>query len=138
LRFVAFDVLVLDGDIICDASYRRRRAALESLGLLGASWCTVRSLDAKPRELLDVGAELHVEGVVAKRVDGAYRPGFVRRLAPSCIGRAGSSSPLGLGGRVAAVDTAGSLRRATTTARSRGPKASRRSKLSRYPAFSLG
>ncbi|MDQ1435068.1 MAG: bifunctional non-ous end joining protein LigD, partial [Actinomycetota bacterium] len=81
LRFVAFDVLVLDGDIICDASYRRRRAALESLGLLGASWCTVRSLDAKPRELLDVGAELHVEGVVAKRVDGAYRPGFVRRLA---------------------------------------------------------
>jgi bifunctional non-homologous end joining protein LigD len=65
VTFVAFDLLVLDGDTICDWSYRCRRAALESLGLVGAGWCTIRSLNAKPRELLDACAELDVEGVVA-------------------------------------------------------------------------
>src|SRR4051812_44060990 len=47
VTFVAFDLLILDGDIICDWSYRHRRAALESLGLVRAAWCTIRPLDAK-------------------------------------------------------------------------------------------
>jgi bifunctional non-homologous end joining protein LigD len=75
VTFVAFDLLVLDDDLICDWSYRRRRAALQSLGLVGAGWCTIRSLDAKPRELLDACSELGVEGVVRKRVESPYRPG---------------------------------------------------------------
>jgi bifunctional non-homologous end joining protein LigD len=78
VTFVAFDLLVLDGDSICDWSYRRRHAALQSLGVVGAAWCTIRSLDAEPRELLDACAELDVEGVVDKRVDTPYRPGSVR------------------------------------------------------------
>jgi len=48
---------------------------LESLALVGPGWCTIRSLDAQPRELLDACAELDVEGVVAKRLDSPYRPG---------------------------------------------------------------
>jgi bifunctional non-homologous end joining protein LigD len=75
VTLVAFDLLVLDGDLICDWTYRRRRAALESLDIVGTGWCTIRSLDAKPRDLLDACAELDVEGVVAKRVDSPYRPG---------------------------------------------------------------
>jgi bifunctional non-homologous end joining protein LigD len=75
VTFVAFDVLVLDSDLICDWSYQRRRAALESLELVGSGWCRIRSLDAKPRELLEACVELDVEGVVAKRVDSPYRPG---------------------------------------------------------------
>jgi bifunctional non-homologous end joining protein LigD len=73
--FCAFDLLVLDGDLVCDWPYLRRRAALEALGVLGPGYCTIRAPNAGPRELLDVCATLGVEGVVAKRVDSPYRPG---------------------------------------------------------------
>jgi bifunctional non-homologous end joining protein LigD len=75
ITFVAFDLLVHDSEVVCDWTCRQRRAALESLDLVGNGWCTVRSLDAQPRELLDACAELDVEGVVAKRMDSPYRPG---------------------------------------------------------------
>jgi bifunctional non-homologous end joining protein LigD len=73
--FCAFDVLVLDGENVCKWSYCERRGALEALGLLGPGWCTIRALDAGPRELLEACAALGVEGVVAKRADSPYRPG---------------------------------------------------------------
>ena len=44
-------------------------------GLSGPSWCTIRALDAGPRELLAACAELGIEGAVAKRADSPYRPG---------------------------------------------------------------
>ena len=72
---VAFDLLVLDGELVCDWPYRRRRAALESLGVLGPRYWTIRALNVGPRELLDARSSLGVEGVVAKRVDSPYRPG---------------------------------------------------------------
>jgi bifunctional non-homologous end joining protein LigD len=73
--FVAFVVLVLGGELVCDWPYRRRRAALESLGVLRPGYCTIRALNARPRELLDACAALDVEGVVAKRADSPYRCG---------------------------------------------------------------
>src|SRR5205085_2826196 len=39
VTFVAFDVLIWDGELICEWSYRQRRTALESLDLLGPGWC---------------------------------------------------------------------------------------------------
>ena len=75
VSFVAFDVLVLDGSLVCDWTYRDRRAALESLDLSGPAWCTIRALNAGPRELLDACESNGVEGFVAKRVDSPYRPG---------------------------------------------------------------
>src|SRR4029079_13466354 len=73
--FVAFDLLVLDGESVCEWPYRRRRVRLESLGVVGPGWCTIRALNAGPRELLEACSALGVEGVVAKRVDSPYRPG---------------------------------------------------------------
>src|SRR5436190_4691363 len=68
ITFVAFDVLVLDDDNLCDRPYRDRRRALDELNFLGPGWCAIRALVGSPRELLDACAELGVEGVVAKRV----------------------------------------------------------------------
>jgi bifunctional non-homologous end joining protein LigD len=76
ITFVAFDLLVLDDDNLCDRPYRDRRRALEALDLVGPGLCTICALDGSPRDLLDACAELDVEGVVAKRVDSPYRPGI--------------------------------------------------------------
>jgi len=76
ITFVAFDLLVLDNDNLCDRPYSDRRQALDALDLVGPGFCTIRALDGTPRDLLDACAELDVEGVVAKRVDSPYRPGI--------------------------------------------------------------
>jgi bifunctional non-homologous end joining protein LigD len=75
ITFVAFDLLVLDDDNLCNRPYRERRRLLDELDLVGPGWCTIRALVGSPRELLDACASLDVEGVVAKRVDSPYRPG---------------------------------------------------------------
>jgi bifunctional non-homologous end joining protein LigD len=75
ITFVAFDLLVLDDDNLCNLPYRDRRRLLNALDLFGPGWCTIRALVGPPRELLDACAELDVEGVVAKRLDSPYRPG---------------------------------------------------------------
>jgi bifunctional non-homologous end joining protein LigD len=74
ITFVAFDLLVLDDDNLCDRPYNERRRMLEDLDLFGPGWCTIRALVGPPRVLLDACAGLDVEGVVAKRVDSPYRP----------------------------------------------------------------
>lgn len=53
VTFVAFDLLVVDGETVCAWPDRERRAALESLGLSGPAWCTIRALDAGTREVLE-------------------------------------------------------------------------------------
>jgi bifunctional non-homologous end joining protein LigD len=75
ITFVAFDLLHLEDDNLCDRPYSERRQLLEELALFGEGWCTIRAIEGSPRMLLDACAELDVEGVVAKRVDSRYRPG---------------------------------------------------------------
>jgi ATP-dependent DNA ligase len=73
VTFVAFDLLVLDGET--SASGRIGNAGPRSKHSTSqVRWCTIRALNAGPRELLDACAALDVEGVVAKRVDSPYRP----------------------------------------------------------------
>ena len=75
ITFVAFDLLVLVDDDLCERPYCERRRLLEGLELSGPGWVTIPALSGAPCVLLDACAELDVEGVVAKRVDSPYRPG---------------------------------------------------------------
>src|SRR3954468_18086378 len=69
-RFIAFDLLARDDDILMELSQRERRSALEAL--------IDRPLDLTPATDDVAGAEpwMHSgEGVVAKRADAPYCPG---------------------------------------------------------------
>jgi len=67
-RFVAFDLLALDDDVLLERSYEQRRAALE----------TVAGLELTPvvRSAADAQQWLHdEEGVIAKELGAPYLPG---------------------------------------------------------------
>ena len=74
LTFVAFDVVWLDGDVT-ESPYRRRRALLDDLGLVGPAWCTSPSYAGSGAELFAACTRLGLEGLVAKRLEGQYFPG---------------------------------------------------------------
>ena len=74
LTFVAFDVLWLDGEDVTARTYLDRRALLNGLAVRGPAWTTAPAYDSGP-ELFMACEELGLEGVVAKRLDGRYRPG---------------------------------------------------------------
>lgn len=79
VRFVAFDVLALDGHDLTPAAYVDRRAALDRLAPLAhehpilavpRAWT-----DVSPAEVLAVAAAHAMEGVVSKRLDSPYQSG---------------------------------------------------------------
>lgn len=72
--FVAFDVLHLDEPII-GLAYEERRARLVELGVRGPAWATVPVLEGPLEELVAACEGVGLEGVVAKRLSAAYRPG---------------------------------------------------------------
>jgi len=70
VRFVAFDVLEADGEVLLDQPFSTRRARLERL--------VKKPLDLTPSTLKRTDAEqwLHgAEGVIAKQLEAPYRPG---------------------------------------------------------------
>jgi bifunctional non-homologous end joining protein LigD len=75
LTFVTFDVPHLAGRATTGLAHRDRRRLLELLELGGPAWCTVPSFDAEADEVLEECARLHLEGLVAKRIDSRYEPG---------------------------------------------------------------
>jgi bifunctional non-homologous end joining protein LigD len=74
LIYIVFDVLELDGQATIHLPYRERRRLLDSLGLHGPHWQTSAVFD-DGEALFTVAQERGLEGVVAKRLRGAYRPG---------------------------------------------------------------
>jgi len=70
-----FDLLHLDGTSLLTLPYSERRAALEELDLNGPTWTTPANHSGGGAELLAATAELGLEGVIAKRLSSAYRPG---------------------------------------------------------------
>jgi bifunctional non-homologous end joining protein LigD len=74
LTYVIFDVLSLDGESLMRAPYSERRAWLEDLELNGVYWRTPDTFD-DGEALFEAVCERELEGIVAKRVDGRYRPG---------------------------------------------------------------
>ena len=67
-RFVAFDLLARDDEVLLELFYRERRAALEAVGGLELTPVVGTAAEAE-RWLTDE------EGVIAKLADAAYRPG---------------------------------------------------------------
>ena len=79
VRFVAFDVLGLDGRSLCDEPWRRRREVLERLGqAAGPSWTVAPSFD-DVEAARDATARHGLEGVVVKDAAAPYRPGVRSR-----------------------------------------------------------
>ena len=74
VTLLVFDVLRLDGEDLTGRRLRERRAALDSLGLAGASWQTPPWYDDGVM-LLDATKQQGLEGVVSKKLDSRYQPG---------------------------------------------------------------
>ncbi|MEX1006935.1 MAG: non-homologous end-joining DNA ligase [Acidimicrobiia bacterium] len=70
-----FDVLWLDGHSTCELPYRDRRKLLERLALAGPNWQTPPTTIGDGHAVFRAADELHMEGVVAKRLDSTYQPG---------------------------------------------------------------
>lgn len=75
VHLVAFDLLWLDDQPLHARPYLERRAQLEALDLQDGCWRTAETFDADPAALLAACARLDIEGLVAKRLHGLYRPG---------------------------------------------------------------
>ena len=69
-RFIAFDLLALDDEVLMDRPWRERRAALEAAALDGVELTPVVFTPGEAAEWLE-----HEEGVIAKEADEPYRPG---------------------------------------------------------------
>ena len=63
---------------MCELPYAARRELLASLELEGPAWRTPRHFVGQAEHLLAATAEQGLEGVVAKRLDAAYRAGRSR------------------------------------------------------------
>jgi len=74
VTYLIFDLLRLDGTELCARPYTERRAALEDLGLAAERWLVPPAFDDGPATR-DAAKEYDLEGVVAKRRTGIYRPG---------------------------------------------------------------
>jgi bifunctional non-homologous end joining protein LigD len=76
VTFVAFDLLYADGQLLVDEPYDERRARLDGLALSGATFITTESFrDVEGRDIMAAAVQNGLEGVIAKRRDGPYRPG---------------------------------------------------------------
>jgi bifunctional non-homologous end joining protein LigD len=73
--YVVFDVLSLDGRSLMAEPYGERRRQLEGLNLNGPHWRTPETFD-DGEALFEAVCERELEGIVAKRIDGRYRPGY--------------------------------------------------------------
>lgn len=75
VTYMIFDLLYLDGMLQTDRPYRERRAALERLKLDGPAWRTPAYRVGDAVAFLDAARRAGLEGIMAKRLDGIYRPG---------------------------------------------------------------
>ena len=75
VTYVIFDLLWLDGHSLMEEPYSARREQLAALALEGPGWQTPDHVVGHGSELLQASVEQRLEGIVAKRLDSAYRPG---------------------------------------------------------------
>ncbi len=74
-RLMLFDVLWLEGHPTIELPYAQRRQLLADLALHDPAWSVPSHHIGDGAALLETAAAQRLPGVVAKRVDGLYRPG---------------------------------------------------------------
>lgn len=74
VAYLAFDVLMLDDELLVERPYEERREILEGLRLASGNW-QVPPVGEDLATTLTIASELGLEGVVAKRRGSPYRPG---------------------------------------------------------------
>ena len=75
VQFIVFDVLELDGVSLIDSSYDERRRRLEHALAPTPKVVLPAAITVGLDAALDISEDLGLEGVVAKRRDGSYKPG---------------------------------------------------------------
>ncbi len=75
VAYVIFDLLWLDGHSLMGEEYAERRRRLLELGLNGPTWQTPAHHVGDGAALLEATRAQGLEGIIAKRMDGAYAPG---------------------------------------------------------------
>ncbi len=76
VSYLAFDVLWLDGRLLLDLPYTRRRELLDGLGLQGSRWQVPPSFTGESgADIQAVSVQQRLEGVMAKRAGSRYEPG---------------------------------------------------------------
>jgi bifunctional non-homologous end joining protein LigD len=74
LTYVIFDALTLNGETLMQLPYSERRCQLEALDLNGPNWQTPETFE-DGAALFEAVCAHGLEGIVAKRLTGRYRPG---------------------------------------------------------------
>jgi bifunctional non-homologous end joining protein LigD len=74
-HFIVFDVLSVGGRDVRRQSYADRRRILLDLGLNGDRWAVTPSIEGDAAAMQAVVRDRDLEGMVAKRLDSAYRAG---------------------------------------------------------------
>ena len=75
VTYVVFDLLWLEGRMLCEMPYEERRALLADLGLAGERWQVPGHHVGDGEALLALSRAQGLEGIVAKRLDCPYTPG---------------------------------------------------------------
>jgi bifunctional non-homologous end joining protein LigD len=76
VTYMIFDIMHLDGHSALGVPYSERRRLLEGLELAGPHWVVPPSETGGGALVLKAARDAGLEGVVAKRLDGPYRPGL--------------------------------------------------------------
>jgi bifunctional non-homologous end joining protein LigD len=75
VTYLVFDLVFLDGWLLTDEPYVRRRERLQALELTGSCWLTPPYQVGEGAALLRASLENGLEGVIAKRLDSVYEMG---------------------------------------------------------------
>jgi bifunctional non-homologous end joining protein LigD len=75
VTLIAFDLLRLDGEDLCERPLSERRELLLGLGLDDVAWQVPPTYDDGPM-LLNAAEQQGLEGIVSKRTSSRYRPGL--------------------------------------------------------------
>jgi bifunctional non-homologous end joining protein LigD len=78
VTLIAFDVLRLDGEDLCERPLSERRELLLGLGLDDVAWQVPPTYD-DGQMLLSAAEQQGLEGIVSKRLSSRYRPGVRSR-----------------------------------------------------------
>ena len=75
VTYLCYDLLHAEGHPLLDQPYRRRRQALDRLGLSGTAWQVPPWWAGGGPEVLRAATEQGLPAILAKRLDSTYQPG---------------------------------------------------------------